>query len=48
MPAGAICGVCEHVHTDRDLDGELFPNCIRCQVELVEVYAEMQSRGERE
>jgi hypothetical protein len=45
---GAICGVCDRVHTDRDFDGELLINCIRCQVELVEVYAEMHSRREGE
>jgi hypothetical protein len=45
-PVGAICGVCDRVHTDRGFDGELLTNCIRCQVELVEVYTEMQSRRE--
>jgi hypothetical protein len=44
-PTGAICGVCDRIHTNRDFDGELFPNCLQCHVELVEVYAELQSRG---
>ena len=46
QPAAAICGVCDRVHTDRWVDGELFPNCAPCQAELVEIYAEIQSRGE--
>jgi hypothetical protein len=46
QPVGAICGVCDRIHGDRDIDGELFQNCVRCQAELVEVVAEMQSRGE--
>jgi hypothetical protein len=45
-PGAAICGVCDRVHTDRWVDGELFPNCAPCQAELVEIYAEIQSRGE--
>lgn len=36
-PKGALCGVCDRIHTDRDVDGELFSNCVRCQVELLEV-----------
>jgi hypothetical protein len=35
--ASALCGSCERVHTDRDVDGELFGTCIPCQAELVEV-----------
>ena len=41
QPAGATCGVCDRIHTDRDVDGELFSNCVGCQVELVEVAAEL-------
>lgn len=48
QPVGAICGVCYRIHSDRDFDGELFPNCVTCQVELVEIFAEMHSRGEGE
>jgi len=46
QPAGAICGVCDRIHGGRDFDGELFQNCVSCQAELVEVFAEMQSRRE--
>lgn len=45
-PKGALCGVCDRIHTDRDIDGELFRNCIGCQVELLEVAAELASGGE--
>lgn len=44
QPAGAICGVCDRIHTDRDVDGELFEHCVSCQVELVEILAEFSSR----
>ncbi len=40
QPVGALCGVCDRIHGDRDASGELMRNCIRCQAELVEVYAE--------
>jgi hypothetical protein len=46
QPVGAICGVCDGIHADRDCDGELFQNCVPCQAELVEVFVELQSRGE--
>jgi uncharacterized C2H2 Zn-finger protein len=38
--------VCDGIHGDRDHDGELFQNCVRCQAELVEVFVEMQNRRE--
>jgi hypothetical protein len=44
--AFGICGVCDRIHNDRDVDGEILANCIRCTAELVEVYAELQGRGE--
>ena len=37
QPVGAICSVCDQVHGDRDVDGELFQNCVPCQAELVEI-----------
>lgn len=40
LPTGAICGICDQVHADRDLDGELLSNCIACQAELVDVWFE--------
>jgi hypothetical protein len=43
-----ICGVCDRIHNDSDVDGEIFSNCVRCAAELVEVYAELQSREEGE
>lgn len=48
QPVGAFCGVCDRFHRDRDLDGELFPNCVPCQAELIEIYAELQAGGEGE
>ena len=48
QPAAAICGVCDRIHTDHGINGELFPNCARCQAELVEIYIEIQSRREGE
>ena len=45
-PAAAICGVCDGIHSDRDLDGELFSNCVGCQVELLEVAIDLAGEGE--
>lgn len=39
-PAVAICGRCDRLHTDVDVDGELLANCIGCCVELIVVGAE--------
>lgn len=33
--AFGICGVCDRIHRDRDVDGEIFANCIRCAAELL-------------
>ncbi len=46
QPVGALCGICDHIHGDRDHTGELMRNCIRCQAELVEVAAESLLREE--
>ena len=35
QPAFGLCGRCNAIHTDRDLDGEVFGSCIPCQAELV-------------
>lgn len=43
QPAAAICGVCDRLHIDRDHSGELATNCVRCQLELIEVYADLNS-----
>ncbi|MDQ3954507.1 MAG: hypothetical protein M3285_03035 [Actinomycetota bacterium] len=45
-PVGAICGVCDDIHSDRDLDGELFSNCVGCQVELLDVAIDLAREGE--
>ena len=46
QPVGAICFVCDGIHTDSGVDGELFTNCIGCQVELLDVMAEFASEAE--
>lgn len=40
--AFGLCGRCKGMHADRDVDGEVFGNCIRCQADLVEVALELQ------
>lgn len=40
MSAAAICGRCDKLHVDRDVDAELLPNCIGCCAELMVVGAE--------
>lgn len=41
IPAVGICGRCDRLHIDHDVDGELLQNCIRCAGELIEVGAEL-------
>lgn len=36
-PTLGLCGRCNGIHTHRDVDGEVFAKCIRCQAELVEI-----------
>ena len=48
QPAAAICGVCDNLHIDRGVDGELMRNCIKCEADLIEVYADLRSRREGE
>ena len=42
QPAVGLCGRCDRIHDDHDLHGELFPNCIACQVDLVDVALELR------
>ena len=44
QPAAAICGVCDKLHMDRGLDSEWMRNCVTCEAELIEVYAELHGR----
>ena len=41
QPAFGLCGCCGSIHADRDVDGEVFGNCIGCQADLVEVALEL-------
>ncbi|MDP9069246.1 MAG: hypothetical protein M3N53_13000 [Actinomycetota bacterium] len=40
QPAAAICGRCDRLHIDRDVDHELLASCIGCCVDLMVVGAE--------
>ena len=40
QPAFGLCGRCGRIHTDQDVDGEVFGQCIGCQADLVEVALE--------
>ena len=46
QPAFGRCGRCGCIHTDRDVDGEVFRTCMRCQAELVEVALELEQGAE--
>lgn len=48
QPAFGLCARCNAIHTDRDVDGEVFVNCIRCQADLVEVAVELRNEQEAE
>jgi hypothetical protein len=48
QPAFGLCGRCSAIHADRDVDGEVFVNCIRCQADLVEVAFELRNEQEAE
>jgi hypothetical protein len=48
QPAFGLCARCSGIHRDRDLDGEVFPTCVGCQAELVEVALELGSEWEVE
>ncbi|HYN36045.1 MAG TPA: hypothetical protein VEV82_03620 [Actinomycetota bacterium] len=47
-PAFGLCGRCNNVHADRDVDGEVFGNCIRCQADLMEVAVDLHNEQEAE
>ena len=48
QPAFGLCARCNEIHTDRDVDSEVFDNCITCQAELVEVALELRDEQEAE
>ena len=48
QPAFGLCGRCNAIHGDRDVDGEVFASCISCRVELVEVALELRDEQEAE
>lgn len=48
QPAFGLCGRCGGIHSDRDLDGEVFRTCMRCQADLVEVALELHRNEEAE
>lgn len=48
QPAFGLCGRCNAIHADREVDGEVFGNCIRCQAELVEVALELFNEQQAE
>lgn len=48
QPAFGLCGRCNGIHAHRDVDGEVFGNCIRCQADLVEVALELRDEQEAE
>lgn len=48
QPTFGLCSRCGDIHRDRDCDGEVFPNCVACQAELVEVALELGHQQEAE
>lgn len=48
QPAFGMCGRCNGIHSDRDIDGEVFASCVRCHAELVEVALELRDEQEAE
>ena len=48
QPAFGLCGRCNGIHADRDVDGEVFANCNQCQAELIEVALEVRNEQEVE
>ncbi len=47
-PAFGLCGRFNSIHADRDVDGEVFGNCVACQAELVVVALELRDEQEAE
>jgi hypothetical protein len=48
QPALGLCGRCNDIHAERDIDGEVFGACIKCQADLVEVALELRDGPEAE
>ena len=48
QPAFGLCGRCGGIHTDRDVNGEVFGKCIPCQADLVDVALELGNEREAE
>jgi hypothetical protein len=48
QPEFGLCGRCDRIHNDRDIDGEVFRTCIPCQTELVELALELHLEREVE
>ena len=46
QPEFGFCGRCDRLHADRDIDGEVFGNCIPCQTELVQTALEVREGTE--
>ena len=46
QPAAAICSVCDRLHTNRGPDRELTTNCVTCQLELIDIYTDLEQRRE--
>lgn len=46
QPKFGFCGRCDRLHADRDADGEVFSNCVRCQAELVELALVLRDESE--
>jgi hypothetical protein len=46
QPAFGLCGRCNAIHADRNVDGEVFGKCIPGQAELVEVALELRNEQE--
>ena len=44
-PAVGICGRCNRLHTQRDVDGEMLAHCTACASELLVLGAEMFLEG---
>lgn len=43
-PTAAICSVCDRLHSDRGPDGELTEHCVTCQLELIDIFIDLDSR----
>lgn len=48
QPAFGLCVRCGRIHGDRDIDGEVFRTCVRCQTDLVELALDFSRKQEAE